>query len=146
MFKGKFSTLVFLLCGAAYCHAASSLELITDAEAKLPSAYLENKRAGLTRGPGIEVASPSTEAGREAVALKIGFKPRGGVVIDPKTVKVQYMKEPVVDLTERVRPYISDTGIAIDAARVPAGEHQLRVQVGDAEGRVSSKLIQFKAQ
>mgnify|MGYP006900241956 FL=1 len=56
------------------------------------------------------------------------------------------MKEPVVDLTERVRPYISDTGIAIDAARVPAGEHQLRVQVGDAEGRVSSKLIQFKAQ
>ncbi len=121
------------------------MELITDAEARLPSAYAENKRAGLTRGPGIEIESPARAVDKAAMALKVGFKPRGGVAIDPKSVRVTYMKSPAVDLTERVRSHVSESGIAIDAARVPAGEHQLKVDVADTEGRVSTRLISFKA-
>jgi len=56
------------------------------------------------------------------------------------------MKNPAVDLTDRIRTHVSGTGIELDGAQVPPGAHQLRVEVGDAEGRVSSKLVDFNAQ
>ncbi len=68
------------------------------------------------------------------------------MAIDPKTVRVVYMKNPAVDLTDRIRTHVSSSGIELDGAQVPAGAHQLRVEVGDAEGRVSSKLVDFSAQ
>lgn len=140
--------LLFVVPVAAllFAHTASAFDLITDAEAKLPSAYLENKRAGLTRGPGIDIASPSGSAKKDALALKVDFKSRGGVAIDPKTVRVLYMKNPAVDLTERVRPHITGSGIVLERAQVPAGEHQLRIEVADAEGRTSSRLVNFNAE
>lgn len=125
---------------------AQALELITAAEAQLPSAYQETKRAGLTRGPGIDVASPTGAVKKDALALKLDFKSRGGVPIDPASVKITYQKEPAVDLTERVRSHISASGISLEGAQVPAGEHQLRVEVSDTEGRTSSKLLNFKAE
>ncbi len=125
---------------------ALALDLITDAESKLPSAYQEVKRAGVTRGPGIDVTSPSGSVKKDGVAIKVDFKSRGGVPIDPKTVKVTYMKNPAVDLTERVRAGTTGSGIALEGATVPAGEHQLRVEVSDAEGRSSSRLVNFSAQ
>ncbi|MDH6590431.1 hypothetical protein M2165_000320 [Variovorax sp. TBS-050B] len=141
----KSSRMLLALLGSFLAAQAWAIDLITDAEARLPSAYAEGKRAGLTRGPGIEVQSPSGAVDKGAMALKVGFKPRGGVAIDPKSVRVVYMKSPAVDLTERVRTHVSESGIAIDGARVPAGEHQLKVDVADTEGRISSKLISFKA-
>lgn len=137
-----------LLCLGSLFFASQSwaLDLITEAEAKLPSAYQEAKRAGLTRGPGIDVASPSGTVQKNGLALKVQFKSRGGVAIDPKTVRVVYMKNPAVDLTDRIRTHVSGSGIELEGAQVPAGAHQLRVEVGDAEGRVSSKLVDFSAQ
>ena len=123
-----------------------AIELITPAEAKLPSAYQEVKRAGLTRGPGIDVESPSGTVKKDGMALNVDFKSRGGVAIDPKTVKVLYNKTPTVDLTDRVRPSVTPDGIRLTGAQVPAGEHQLRVEVADTEGRISSKLVNFVAQ
>jgi hypothetical protein len=137
---------IVVCCGAWAAGQASALELITPAEAKLPSAYQEVKRAGLTRGPGIDVSSPGASVKKDALALKVDFKSRGGVAIDPKSVKVLYLKSPPVDLTERVRAAVTADGIAIQDAQVPAGEHQLRVEVSDAEGRSSSKLVNFVAQ
>ena len=136
-----------LACCAVFATGnALALELITDAEAKLPSAYQETKRAGVTRGPGIDVASPSGTVKKNALALKVDFKARGGAAIDPKTVRVTYLKNPPVDLTARVQSAVTATGIALEGAQVPAGEHQLRVDVSDSEGRASSKLVNFVAQ
>ena len=133
-------------CTALWAGNAFAIDLITDAEAKLPSAYQESKRAGLTRGPGIDVDSPSGTVPKNALSLKVEFKSRGGVAIDPKTVKLIYLKNPAVDLTDRVRGSVTAEGIALSGAKVPAGEHQLRVDVSDAEGRSSSKLVNFVAQ
>ena len=88
----------------------------------------------------------SLTAQKDGVAIKVDFKSRGGVPIGPKTVKVTYMKNPAVDLTERVRAGTTGSGIALEGATVPAGEHQLRVEVSDAEGRSSSRLVNFSAQ
>lgn len=135
-----------ICCAALAAGHALALELITEAEAQLPSAYQETKRAGVTRGPGIDVASPSGTVPKDALALKVDFKPRGGATIDPKTVRVTYLKNPAVDLTARVQGAVTATGIALQGAKVPAGEHQLRVDVTDSEGRASSKLVNFVAQ
>lgn len=135
-----------ICCAALAAGNALALELITEAEAQLPSAYQETKRAGVTRGPGIDVASPSGTVPKDALALKVDFKPRGGATIDPKTVRVTYLKNPAVDLTARVQSALTPTGIALQGAKVPAGEHQLRVDVTDSEGRASSKLVNFVAQ
>jgi hypothetical protein len=142
----KIARQVLFLLLPIVCNYAWAFNLITDDEAKLPSAYAEGKRAGLTRGPGIDVASPGDAVKRNGVNLKVDFKPRGGASIDPKSVKVVYMKSPNVDLTERIKPYVVANGIAITGAQVPPGEHQLKVEVEDSEGRMSSKLINFKAE
>lgn len=141
----RLSTPAALLCLFVATQSAA-FNLITEDEARLPSAYQEGKRAGLTRGPGIDVASPVGTVQKNGVALKVQFKSRGGVAIDPKTVRVVYMKNPAVDLTDRIRTHVSGTGIELGGAQVPPGAHQLRVEVGDAEGRVSSKLVDFNAQ
>jgi hypothetical protein len=145
-FMTKHLKLAPLLSGLLCAQGALALDLITDAEARLPAAQADARRAGLTRGPGIDVDSPAASVPKNAVALKVGFKPRGGAEIDPKTVRVLYMKNPQVDLTERVRAGISGNGIVVDGATVPAGEHQLRIEVADTEGRTSSRLVGFKAQ
>ncbi len=66
----KPSTLARLFCLLGFFAATQShaLDLITPAEAQLPSAYQEGKRAGLTRGPGIDVASPSGVVQKNAPA------------------------------------------------------------------------------
>jgi hypothetical protein len=125
---------------------AAPLDLITEDEARLPSAYGETKRAGLTRGPSISINSPAGVTRKDALDLKVDFKARGGAAIDPKSVKLTYMKSPAVSLTERVKPFVTADGIVMEKARVPAGEHQLKLEVTDSEGRVSSKLINFKAE
>jgi hypothetical protein len=52
-----------------------------------------------------------------------------------KRVALTYVKTPNIDLTSRVRPYAELTGIEIPAAEVPPGEHLIRMEVHDSEGR-----------
>ena len=59
----------------------------------------------------------------------------GGVTINLDSLRVTYMKSPNVDLTQRVRPYAGPDGIEIQEAEVPPGEHLLRVELQDSEGR-----------
>jgi hypothetical protein len=42
---------------------------------------------------------------------------------------------PNVDLTSRIKPYAQPTGIEIPDAEAPPGEHLVRVDVQDSEGR-----------
>ena len=55
-----------------------------------------------------------------------------------------YLKSPSVDLTERVKSGLSQSGIDLPSAEIPPGEHQLRVTVQDTEGRQNSAVILLK--
>jgi hypothetical protein len=68
--------------------------------------------------------------------FKLKFHAYGGSKIDPKTVTVTYLRGSNVDLTARVMPYVKPSGIDIPDAEVPAGEHNIRVEVRDSEGRL----------
>jgi len=132
-----------LLLFAASIHAAP---LITEGEAALPAAAPAVVTRGVTRGPSIKQVSPdpAADAVRSPISLKVAFEPRGGAKIDPASVKVSYMKSPAVDLTDRVKPALTEKGIQIDNAEVPPGDHQIRLTVQDSEGRQGTAVIHFK--
>ena len=119
--------------------------LIKDAEAKLPAAAGGLATRGITRGPGIKQVSPDPSQDiKSPLNLKVAFEPRGGAKIDLSSVKVTYLKSPLVELLDRVKPGLSETGIELAGAEVPPGDHQIRVSVTDSEGRQSSTIVELK--
>jgi hypothetical protein len=134
------SIAVILLAAAAGPAAAQALQLISEDEAKLPAATGAIATRGVTRGPGVKLASPESVA-KGNFAFKVAFEPRGGSKIDPASVKVIYLKNPPVDLTDRLKPAIKPDGIEVASATAPAGEHPLRVTVRDDEGRQGTAQI-----
>jgi hypothetical protein len=122
--------------------AAHATPLVTEEEAKLPNAPGIATR-GVTRGPGIKMVSPdpALKTVKSPFDLRVGFEPRGGAKIDPASVKVHYMKTPLIDITDRVKASIKDEGVDVAKAELPPGEHPIRFTVKDSEGRSSSSVM-----
>ena len=59
-------------------------------------------------------------------------------------VKVIYLKQPNVDLTPRVKAFVQPTGIDMPDAQLPPGDHLVRIDVKDSEGRVSTTSFVLK--
>jgi PIN domain nuclease of toxin-antitoxin system len=73
--------------------------------------------------------------------MKIEFQPHGGSKIDTGSVKVTNLKKPAVDLTPRLKAAISETGISLGDANAPAGAHDIKIDVTDADGRTKSETV-----
>ncbi|MBM3363499.1 MAG: hypothetical protein FJY42_12700 [Betaproteobacteria bacterium] len=144
MTKNSIYLFPVILCGllASVVHA-TPVALISPVEAQMPDAKVSITR-GITRGPGIRVLSP-TDVKADSFALKIGLESRGGAKVDPKSVRVEYLKEPAVDLTPRIQTAVKPDQIDLPSVRVPRGVHLLRVTVTDSEGRVSSSVVRLNA-
>lgn len=124
--------------------SAAAIDLITEDEARLPALPKMATRGGITRGPGIKVVSPSPDGQVKApFAMKVEFQPHGGSKIDAGSIKITYLKKPAVDLTPRLKAAISESGINLGDANVPAGAHDIRIDVTDAEGRTKSETVSF---
>jgi hypothetical protein len=133
-----------LAAGLTLAAPASALDLITNDEAKLPSVPKMGTRGGITRGPSIKVVNPQPDGQIKApFAMKIEFQPHGGSKIDASSVKVTYLKKPAVDLTPRLKSAISESGISLADANVPAGTHDIKIDVTDADGRTKSEVVSF---
>jgi hypothetical protein len=131
-----------ILC-AAWLGPAAALELIRPEEAALPNlvgADLTLGFRGVTRGPKVLVVSPAPDAGmvRSPLKLRLKFEVHGGASIDPQLVKMIYLKNPSINLTQRVGDLIRPDGLEVDDARAPPGTHYIRVEVRDDAGRVGS--------
>jgi hypothetical protein len=140
-----------IVCLASFLAAARpafALELVTPAEAALPSAPVPafELRGSPTRGPHITVVSPPPQAGlvHSPVELKLRYGAFGGASIDPDTVVVTYLKKPAVDITQRIKPFITAAGIDIKDADVPPGLHQFWIELKDNEGRASGTEFSFQ--
>ncbi len=125
--------------------AVAAEVLITAQEAKLPppkGAFAVATR-GITRGPRIDYVA-DTEGMHSPIRLQMKFESFGGAKIDPATLKVTYMKDPAVDLTDRVKPFVQATGIDMPDAVLPPGDHTLRVDVKDSDGRTATSSFVLK--
>lgn len=124
--------------------SAGAIDLITDEEARLPATPKMATRGGITRGPSIKVVSPNPDGQVKApFTMKVEFQPHGGSKIDANSVKVTYLRKPAVDLTPRLKTAISESGINLGDANVPAGAHDIKIDVTDAEGRTKSETVSF---
>jgi len=123
------------------------LVLITADEAQRPP--LANAdltfRAGISRGPNIELVSPRAfdKSVRSPVHLQLKFEGRGGAQIDVESVKLTYIRNPSADLTGRVKGFAKADGIDVPEAEIPPGTHIIRADVKDKEGRSGSLIFKL---
>ncbi len=132
--------------GLAAAGAASAEQLITPAEAALPTPPdLGLTLRGITRGPAIDQVEPAPDAKEVAspLPLKITFSARNNASIDPASVKVTYIKSPSVDLTARMKAYVTPDGIDMKQAELPPGNHVIRIDLKDSQGRASTTTIKL---
>ena len=141
-----------VLCGIAILAlaplrpASAADVLITEAEANLPSPVdVSLTTRGLTRGPVVEQVTPDPDAApvKSPLPLKIKFQTRNNVPIDKDSVKLTYVRTPGVDLTSRIKAHIGDDGIDMKQAEVPPGNHVIRIELKDQQGRSSSATIKL---
>jgi hypothetical protein len=138
------STTVMALALASLPWAVQAqIKLITDTEAQTPNLQVPATRA-ITRGPGISLLSP-TEVTGKSFAFKLAFEPRGGSKIDESSIKFEYLKQPLVDLTSRFKTGLNGNQLELPQASVPAGTHPIRVSVRDTEGREAHTVIRLSA-
>lgn len=132
-----------VMTGAMSAQAAQVL--ITEEEAKLPppKAAVATDRRGITRGPKVDFVA-SGEQVHSPTRLQLKFDAFGGARIDPDSVKVTYLRTPNVDLTPRIKPFVQATGIDIPDVELPAGEHMVRVDIKDTDGRVGTTSFVLK--
>jgi len=116
-------------------NAKAGVVLITPEEAQLPTPKGVHAARAITRGPRIDLAGPDASDVRSPLSLQLKFRGFGGALINLDSLRVTYLKMPNVDLTSRVRPFAQPTGIEIPDAEAPPGEHLVRVEVQDSEGR-----------
>lgn len=134
-------TTLLLVCGPHLAWAQT--KLITEAEAQMPNLPVNATRA-ITRGPSIHLLSPA-EVAAKSFAFKLAFEPRGGAKIDPASIKFEYLKQPVVDLTTRFKPGLNGNQLELPQASVPTGMHPIRISVRDTEGREGNTIIHLSA-
>jgi hypothetical protein len=95
-------------------------------------------------GPLIELLKPiEHETISVPTEVVVRFTPRSAPV-DLSTLKVSVLKLVRIDITDRLTAYASPTGIKIPDANLPAGEHKVRITLGDSEGGVTSKEVIFR--
>src|SRR5262249_25032494 len=116
------SAAVCILVILASHSPCGAFELISEKEAALPGAHdLQFERRGPTRRPDIGVVSPAQDSGliKSPFSLRIRFRAYGGAKIDRDSIVATYEKEPLIDLTQRLAPYINSDGIDLADAEAP---------------------------
>jgi hypothetical protein len=78
--------------------------------------------------------------------IQIQFLTRNGIKLKSDTFKMTYMKTPLIDLTQRVAPYVSDSGVDVPKAIMARGKHLIRFEIMDIDGRLTSKLVQWNVE
>jgi hypothetical protein len=136
-----FTTALLLLC----LGGARGFELVSAEEALRPDAPDTLILRGITRGPTINQLQPAPQAKplKSPFKLKLNFKAHGGGNIDGRSVEVFYVKEPDINITERVKTGISPQGLDLDEVKLPPGLHRVKVRVADEDGRVTELVLKL---
>jgi len=126
--------------------AQAGVWVVTGAEAAMPPSATSKAGRAITRGPAIRQVSPAAAvAANQPFNLTVEFAGRGGEKINAGSVQILVLRGSNVDITSRMKPYVTDKGIVIPNAMVPAGSYALQVSVKDAGGRESLANIEIEA-
>lgn len=135
-------TLLLAACAFSPAMAADPVHLITREEAGLPMAEGPTGSVrNLTRGPGIDTLGTPSKVSGGPFRLAVRFMPSNGVPIDPASVRITYRRQQPIDLTPRVKPFITAAGIEAPAVVVPPGRHVVEIEATDKEGRTGRSQL-----
>jgi hypothetical protein len=137
-----FGTVAAFSAGAMPAQAVQVLITAEEAALPPPKGAIATERRGITRGPKVDVVT--TGQLKSPTRLQLKFEPYGGAKIDPDSVKMTYLRTPNVDLTARVRSFVGPHGIDMPEVELPAGEHMVRVDIKDTDGRVGTTSFILK--
>jgi len=134
----------FLLSMTSGAFCGDSVLLVTMEEAAQPPIRASVEE--LNDGPIISIISPENDATLSGpFRLYIEVEKRAdGADVRMDTLKVRYIKMVPIDITDRVRVYISGTNLDVPNAEFPTGEHRAEIYIEDSEGNASSKLFHVK--
>ena len=138
----------FVLVSVSLSSESGYFELITAEEASAPDLdpsawHVEVSRSD--EGPAILVISPHMGASiKRPVLIDVKFIKKDDRDIDLSTLKVEYLKFLTIDLTPRVKDYVSKEGIKVPNANLPTGTHTIRLSVGDTGGTVTRQVLTFE--
>jgi hypothetical protein len=114
--------------------------LIKPEEAALPSVPGPPVTRGITRRPTVIMTSPESSV-TSPFNLRFKFEAHGGSTIKPDSFHLTYLKNPNVDLTARVKPYVTANGVEMPAAEAPPGRHVIMVAISDSADREASAVF-----
>jgi hypothetical protein len=137
--------LLLLVAGAAPAAAQTGTWLVTDREAALAASTDASGTRAVTRGPAIRYIAPldATVPARQPFWLRVEFAARGGSRIIPDSIRITLLRSANIDLTPRLRPFLTEGALDMPEALAPRGRYALRVAVSDAQGRASDAVIQL---
>lgn len=121
--------------------ARAGTVLIKPEEAALPSPpdapTIALVTRGITRKPSVVLTSPEASVS-SPFNLNFKFQAHGGSTIKPDTFHLIYLKNPNVDLTARVKPFVTADGVNMTGAEAPPGKHTIKVLISDDANREGS--------
>lgn len=139
-----------VLCLVSTGPAETGDWLITPEEAAMapaaqpPRGIVGVGQEDISAGPIIEVVEPvSGGRGPMPIQVLIRFTPRAEP-IDLASLKVTLVKFIDIDITDRIRPFVTLEGIQVKEAKIPPGKHRVRITVSDKAGDLSVKEVSFE--
>jgi hypothetical protein len=129
---------------SVFAGPAGAATLITEHEAQLPANDAQ-LRGGIERGPEVIAVYPAPKSGgiQSPFAFRVKFVAHGGTTIDLDTITVKYERTPEIDLTPRIKPFLTADGINMPEAEVPPGSHRIWIFVRDSVGHEGRADIHF---
>jgi hypothetical protein len=126
--------------------AATDEWLITPLESQMQvrdGNYAEPVAA--TEGPGPEIVLKNPKMFkklRSPIDIFIAFEPgKSGKPADMETLKVTLIGFIDINITDRLREYIRGTSLDVEEAKLPSGEHRLRMRIKDVDGNPNERDI-----
>jgi hypothetical protein len=94
-------------------------------------------------GPQIAIASPTNNGTYEGpFPIKVEFLPGPkGYDVDIDSLKLEYKKAWGIDITDRVRDFITGTVIDVEESELPTGRHTVEIEIADVEDNLSRQTF-----
>ncbi len=129
--------------------AATGPVLITEGEAMLQDApTLRGAVDETSDGPRITVLSPRDgQAYTGAVDIEVLFEQvPGGPGVKLESLRVVYVKLWEIDITDRLLPHLQANRLYVERARIPPGQHLIRLSIADESGKRSTRVMRVIVQ
>jgi hypothetical protein len=73
--------------------------------------------------------------------FQLKFLAHGGSAINADSFHLTYLRNPTVDLTARVRTYVTAGGLEMAGGQAPLGRHVIEAKISDRDGREGSVVF-----